>query len=87
MDRDLRNVLILIATTAAVCAGRMLVPGHGLTWAGSYEAAAHIWVGWVAAVVYFRWKTGEGRIAFLLLIAASLLELFMFLARLYGNRS
>jgi hypothetical protein len=33
------------AACLAVGAGRLFVPGHDLSWAGTYEAVAHLWVG------------------------------------------
>lgn len=39
------NLLFLLVGSVLVAAGRFTVPGHGLTYAGSYEAFAHIWVG------------------------------------------
>jgi uncharacterized membrane protein YgcG len=43
----------------AVIIGRLAVPGHGLSLAGTYEAFAHIWVGMVlAGAIYdkgYRW--------------------------------
>lgn len=39
------NLLLLFVGSVLVAAGRFTVPGHGLTYAGSYEAFAHIWVG------------------------------------------
>jgi len=42
--------VFLIISTVLVIIGRALVPGHGLTLAGSYEAFAHIWVGFLLAL-------------------------------------
>ena len=41
---------LLVITAALLFVGRFTVPGHGLSWAGTYEAFAHIWVGAVGAV-------------------------------------
>lgn len=35
----------ILIVSMAVAIGRFLVPGHALSWAGTYEALAHIWVG------------------------------------------
>jgi hypothetical protein len=59
--------------------GRLTVPGHGLSWAGTYEALAHIWVGIViAGAAYdksYRW-------AYLFTLAVlTLFEAVMFFTR------
>lgn len=69
---------LLIGLSAAVAVGRFLVPGHGLSAAGTYEALAHIVVGFLLALSLdrrTRWP------ALGLVIALSLLELVKFLAR------
>jgi hypothetical protein len=57
--------------------GRFIVPGHGLSWAGTYEAFAHLWVGgllgvwWVRREPVYLWVVG----------ALTVLETVMFLLR------
>ena len=68
--------IILLSLFIAV--GRFTVPGHGLSWPGSYEAAAHIWVGFLIAMIVLdedRW------LAVALLTALTALETVMFLSR------
>jgi uncharacterized membrane protein YfcA len=53
VSRPTVAVWLLIAATLFFAAGRFFVPGHAPSWPGTYEAAAHIWVGaligaWVA---------------------------------------
>lgn len=35
----------IVIGSLLIAAGRFAIPGHGLSWPGSYEAVAHIWVG------------------------------------------
>jgi hypothetical protein len=35
----------LAVSSLLIALGRFTVPGHELSWAGTYEAFAHIWVG------------------------------------------
>lgn len=37
--------LAIVLGSLLVGFGRLLVPGHDLSWPGTYEAFAHIWVG------------------------------------------
>lgn len=74
---------VLILSTILVIAGRALVPGHKLTWAGTYEAFAHIWVGWTITVGYYEWRDNrqEAWLSIILLIVATVYETVMFLNR------
>lgn len=36
---------LIVAVSIVIALGRFTVPGHTLSYAGSYEAIAHIWVG------------------------------------------
>lgn len=38
-------MILIVLASVAVAIGRFLIPGHDLSWAGTYEAMAHIWVG------------------------------------------
>jgi hypothetical protein len=60
----------------SVGASRFLVPTHGLSFAGSYEAFAHIWVGILIALLFvkpFRLSAGVA------LAIITTLEIVMFL--------
>lgn len=35
----------IVAISVLIGVGRFLIPGHNLSWAGTYEAFAHIWIG------------------------------------------
>lgn len=72
---------LLLLTAVAVAAGRFAVPGHGLSWAGSYEAVAHIWVGAMLVIAVGHWREAEGKVAAGLLAALTVLETVMFLTR------
>jgi hypothetical protein len=74
-------LFLLLLSTLAVIAGRLFIPGHDLSLAGSYEAAAHIWCGWIVTVAYYRRGTPTGRIALVFFISATVLETAMFLNR------
>lgn len=44
----------IIVVSVLVGLGRFLIPGHNLSWAGTYEAFAHIWVGALLVFVFER---------------------------------
>lgn len=71
----------ILASTAAIVAGRCFVPGHDLSLAGSYEAIAHIWVGCMLTVGLLKWKSADGITAAACLAVATVFETAMFLAR------
>ncbi len=57
---------------------RFVVPSHELSWPGTYEAFAHIFVGILLTLCFnknTRW------VALISLIVITLIELFVFLAR------
>ncbi len=78
--------VILLSLLVAI--GRFYVPGHDLSWPGTYEAMAHIWVG---ALLVYCLKDSSGpttgpmiktRVtAFICLCAITLVETVMFLLR------
>ena len=68
----------LVLVSLLIAAGRFTVPGHDLSWPGSYEALAHIWVGALMAMIVFderRWTSAA------LLVGLTALETAMFLSR------
>jgi hypothetical protein len=71
--------IILLSLLVAI--GRFFIPGHNLTWPGTYEAFAHIWVGFLIAVIVFFWNSRQALAAGLCLIFISVLEIIMFLLR------
>jgi hypothetical protein len=73
-------LIVVIIGSVIIGLLRLTVPGHGLTgWPGTYEAFAHIWIGFLvgAASFYKPLRT----LAFILLAALTALETIMFLAR------
>jgi hypothetical protein len=42
-------VVWFIIGSTVIGLGRFLVPGHNLSWPGTYEAFAHIWCGYLLA--------------------------------------
>jgi hypothetical protein len=73
------SVTWLIAIgSVLVAGGRFTVPGHGVSWPGSYEAVAHIWVGVLLCLGF----TGDHKKqAWLALGLISLLEVVMAVSR------
>lgn len=70
---------LMIAMAVAVGLGRFTVPGHGLSWPGTYEAFAHIWLGGMFVLAIC--KREYRMLAIVLLVVLSLFELWMFLHR------
>jgi hypothetical protein len=72
-------ITFLILGSTVVAMLRFAIPGHDLSLSGTYEAFAHIWVGFMLGVMAFvpscRWLAGG------LLLAITALETVMFLAR------
>lgn len=65
----------------AVAIGRLFVPGHDLSWAGTYEAFAHIWVG---ALIVLAWQDRDKRqgwTSLICLLGITLLETVMFMLK------
>jgi len=75
---------ILIVTFLLIGVGRLMITGHGLSLAGSYEAFAHIWVGVVGTISVLYWGSTVGWTCFISLIILSMFETFMFL---YGVKT
>jgi hypothetical protein len=76
--------MLFYLASAAIAAGRFAVPGSDLSWEGTYEAFAHIWVGvLIAAAFYaspFYGKPRRGLVLWLLGIL-TVLETVAFLSR------
>jgi len=70
--------LFILLISIAIGLGRFTIPGHALSYAGTYEAFAHIWVG-VLVMLSFdaRWRP----LAPVALGVITALEAFMFLMR------
>lgn len=66
----------LVFTSALVGIGRFLIPGHALTWPGTYESMAHIWVG-VLLCLSFQ----KNRFAIAAVVLLTFLEILKFLLR------
>ncbi len=70
------------AMTLLVVVGRFTVPGHGLSYAGTYEALAHIWCGAMIVLTVYEWNNEHiGKLYLFLLLLATALETVMFLLR------
>jgi hypothetical protein len=71
-------IYFIIVTALVVAAGRFTIPGHGLSYAGTYEALAHIWVGAMIVLVFDeRYRV----MALAALLATTVIETVMFLRR------
>lgn len=72
--------ILLNLSFFAVSTGRFFVPGHELSLAGTYEAFAHIWVGWVMAAWYFDKQDGKRFHGYAWALAsATMIEIVMFM--------
>ena len=67
-------VSLVVMGSVLVGLGRFTVPGHGLSWPGTYEAFAHIWVG---VLLCLGFVGNHRKLAWVALVATSLLELMM----------
>lgn len=70
--------VLVILGSMLIALGRFTVPGHGLTYAGGYEAFAHIWVGVLLVLAI---QNGWKSLPSIALAVISALELVMFLTR------
>ncbi len=76
--------MLFIVVSILVAVGRFFIPGHDLSWAGTYEAFAHIWVGMLLAVIIEDKLKGKRILRsdpFICLVLITLLEVVMFLLR------
>jgi hypothetical protein len=74
-DAPIRQLAIVWTISVCIAIGRLLVPTHELSFAGSYQAIAHIWVG---MLIVLGWNDRFTRWALFALVA---LELVMFSIR------
>ena len=72
-------VIALFILSLLTCLGRFIVPGHHLSWDGTYEAFAHIWVGFLLAVAIL--KPNHREFAVWLLVIITVLEVVMFFTK------
>ena len=73
-----RVTWLIVLVSVLVAAGRFTIPGHGVSWPGTYEAMAHIWVGVLLCLGFTGSHKKEAWIA---LVLTSVLELVMALSR------
>jgi hypothetical protein len=73
------GITFLFLMSVAVAVLRFAIPGHGLSWPGTYEAFAHIWIGFLFGVVAF--VPYQRSLAVVLLLSTTALETVMFLLR------
>lgn len=71
-------IAFLLLGSLLVGFGRLAVPGHDLSWAGSYEALAHVWVGVLLTLGVIGPRR---RCAWGLLTVLTVFETLMFLRR------
>lgn len=70
---------LLFLSMTLVCVLRLFVPGHELSWPGTYEALAHIWVGYMICLIAHIQELQKP--AFIALVFATTLEVIMFFLR------
>jgi len=73
-----KTTWLIVVGSVLVAGGRFTVPGHAVSWPGSYEAMAHIWVGVLLCLGF----TGDHKKqAWIALGLTSVLELAMAIRR------
>ena len=77
----MKCALLMILFSILVGAGRYAIPGHDLSWAGTYEAFAHIWVVILITIGIYEWPNYKSHTAWLSLFLITALETFKFLTR------
>ncbi|CAN5156651.1 hypothetical protein BH10PLA2_BH10PLA2_23410 [soil metagenome] len=76
----MKAIVAISVLSALVTVGRFFIPGHDLSWPGTYEAIAHMWVG--ALLVWCFQKERVKRItSWSCLMVSSLVEVVMFMSR------
>lgn len=73
-----RVTWLIVVGSVLVAGGRFAVPGHGVSWPGTYEAVAHIWVG---VLICLGFTGNHKKEAWSALVLTSVLELVMALRR------
>jgi len=73
------KLAVIYLLSLMVGVGRLTIPGHDLSWPGTYEAFAHIWVG-MLLVFCFRRGTLQ-KSAIICLVITSVIEIVMFKLR------
>ena len=69
-----RAIWLIVIGSVLVAAGRFTVPGHGVSWPGSYEAVAHIWVGILLCLGFVG---AHRKAAWIALVLISIVEVVM----------
>ncbi len=67
--------IVLLSSTVGVLRGS--VPGHGLSYAGAYEAFAHIWVGMLIGFIFIPKVRGVAIGALLIVTAVEAVAFFL----------
>lgn len=76
-------IWLLLSSAALVLAGRFTISGHGLSWPGTYEALAHVWVGVAGTLAWVYWGTEVGYTSLGLLLFLTAVETALFLHSVY----
>ena len=76
-----KSIMWIVGLSVLVGIGRFSIPGvhQVVSWEDTYEALAHIWVGWLFAVIFLRPLLRKPAIWCLVVINA--IELTMFFMR------
>ena len=77
-DHRTRAIALIAIGSVLAAVGRFTVPGHGVSWPGSYEAFAHIWVG---VLLCLGFVGDHKRLAWIALALISVVEVVMAVMR------
>jgi hypothetical protein len=69
---------LIVAGSVVVGLGRFAIPGHALSYVGTYEAFTHIWVG---ALIVWSFDARYRPVAPIALGVTTILEVIMFMMR------
>jgi hypothetical protein len=75
-----KTIVIIVVLSLVTFVGRFTIPGHGLSYAGSYEAFTHIFMGCLIILAIER-KDGVRVAAIASIVILSAFEVMMYLIR------
>lgn len=77
IDKIDNKFWVVIAFALVIAILRFAIPSHELSWAGAYEAFAHLFVGGLIGA----WLVSRKRLFLILVLAMSAIELIAFFSR------
>jgi hypothetical protein len=79
MNSGIWPLCVIVFGSALIAVLRFTVPGHDLSWPGTYEALAHLWCG---LLIGLAWASSKlRRVSLIALGLITVLETIMFLLR------